>query len=201
MPNSAQAEQWGSFEVELKGSASGNPFDVEVSAEFSHGDERLVVGGFFDGDGTYRIRFMPPSQGTWQFVTSSSCKELSGRTGKFESTAPTPGNHGPVQVHNTYHFRYADGTPYRQIGTTCYAWIHQPEQLQDQTLATLKASPFNKLRMCVFPKNYAFNNVEPPLYPYEGTAPAKWDFTRFNPRFFQHFEKRLVQLRDLGIEA
>jgi hypothetical protein len=36
--------------------------------------------------------------------------------------------------------------------TTCYAWIHQPEELQRQTLETLAASPFNKIRFCVFPK-------------------------------------------------
>src|SRR5262249_5778015 len=30
---------------------------------------------------------------------------------------------------------------------------------------------------------------------------AKWDFTRFNPAFFRHLEKRVGQLRDLGVEA
>jgi len=55
--------------------------------------------------------------------------------------------------------------------------------------------------MCVFPKHYAFNSVEPPIYPFEGTPPNKWDFARFNPKFFQHFEKRVCQLCDLGIEA
>jgi hypothetical protein len=87
------------------------------------------------------------------------------------------------------------------MGTTCYAWTHQGDELEEQTLATLKDSPFNKIRMCVFPKHYAFNSVDPPLYPFEGTPPNKWDFTRFNPGFFQHFEKRVRQLRDLGIEA
>jgi hypothetical protein len=26
---------------------------------------------------------------------------------------PSKGNHGPVRVHNTYHFAYADGTPFK----------------------------------------------------------------------------------------
>ena len=55
--------------------------------------------------------------------------------------------------------------------------------------------------MCVFPKNYAFNSNDPHRYPFEGTPPNKWDFTRFDPAFFRHFEKRIAQLRDLGIEA
>jgi hypothetical protein len=100
-----------------------------------------------------------------------------------------------------FHFAYADGTPYRPIGTTCYAWTHQGEELEEQTLATLASSPFNKVRMCVFPKNYAFNSNEPPRYPYEGTAPDRWDFTRFNPEFFRHLEQRIGQLRQMGIEA
>ena len=106
-----------------------------------------------------------------------------------------------MRVRNTFHFAYADGTPYFPIGTTCYAWTHQGDELEEQTLATLKAGPFNKMRMCVFPKWYAYNKTEPPLYPFAGTPPNRWDFTRFNPEFFRHLEQRVGQLRDLGIEA
>ena len=110
-------------------------------------------------------------------------------------------HHGPVRVHNTFHFAYADGTPYYQLGTTCYAWTHQGDDLQEQTLSALAESPFNKIRMCIFPKRYAYNGSEPTLYPFEGSPPNNWDFTRFNPAFFQIQEKRIRQLRDLGIEA
>lgn len=53
--------------------------------------------------------------------------------------------------------------------------------------------------MCVFPKRYTFNANEPPCYPFEGEG--VWDFTRFNPAYFQHLERRLLDLRELGIEA
>ncbi|HEY7089709.1 MAG TPA: DUF5060 domain-containing protein [Tepidisphaeraceae bacterium] len=207
MASTAAAEvgQWDIFEISLKGPpASGdvNPFvDVELSATFSGSESSFDVPGFYDGEGTYRIRFMPPQQGNWKYQTRSNRKELDGKTGSFTCTKPGSGNHGPVQVHNTFHFRYADGTPYKQIGTTCYAWIHQRDDLQEQTLGALKASPFNKLRMCVFPKNYAYNKNDAPRYPFEGTAPNKWDFTRFNPAFFQQLEKRVAQLREMNIEA
>jgi hypothetical protein len=55
--------------------------------------------------------------------------------------------------------------------------------------------------MCVFPKWYAYNRAEPPRYPFAGKPPAKWDFTRFDPAFFRHLEKRIAGLRDLGVEA
>ena len=198
----ADVEQWGTFEVALKGPADGNPFvDVQLSAAFTQGETKLTAAGFYDGDGTYRVRFMPPTQGEWAYTTASNRAELNAKTGKLTVGKPAPGNRGPVRVRNTYHFAHADGTPHCSVGTTCYAWTHQGETLEEQTLATLKKSPFNKIRMCVFPKWYAFNKTEPALYPFEGKAPNKWDFERFNPAFFRHLEKRIGQLRDLGIEA
>jgi hypothetical protein len=53
----------------------------------------------------------------------------------------------------------------------------------------------------VFPKRYAWNTNEPPLYPFEGTPPHTWDFTRFSPRFFRHLEQRILDLQKLGVEA
>jgi hypothetical protein len=197
----AAVEQWGLWEITLKGPDSGNPFlEVELTAQFAQGDRSVVVPGFYDGDGAYRIRFMPDRQGEWSYRTKSNRAELDGKAGTFTVTRPAVDNHGPVQVRNTYHFAYADGTPFFPFGSTCYGWVHQNERLQEQTLATLKTAPFNKLRMCVFPKWYAYNRVEPGLYPFAG-APGAWEFTRFNPAFFRHLEKRIGQLRDLGIEA
>jgi hypothetical protein len=195
-------EQWGVFEVALNGPTDGNPFtDVKFSARFSQSTNSIEASGFYDGDGIYRVRFMPEQQGDWHYVTESSSPELNGHTGSFTVTQPSPDNHGPVHVAYTYHFAYADGTPYEEIGTTCYAWIHQSESLQEETLQTLATAPFNKLRMCIFPKWYSWNTNEPILYPYEGTPPHTWDFTQFNPQFFQHLEQRILDLQKLGIQA
>jgi hypothetical protein len=178
----AEVEQWGVFELSLRGPATGNPFvETDLTATFTRDDHKVRVSGFYDGDGMYRVRFMPDSPGEWAYVTASNHPDLTGKTGTVTVVKPSPGNHGPVRVRNTYHFAYADGTPYFPIGTTCYAWTHQPVKLEEQTLATLKAGPFNKLRMCVFPKWYAFNRTEPPRYPFAGTPPNQWDFDRFNP--------------------
>jgi pectin methylesterase-like acyl-CoA thioesterase len=195
-------EQWGTAEIELAGPAEGNPFvDVELSATFKQGSRSVQVTGFYDGDGRYKLRFMPDAIGTWEYETRSNRSALSGKTGKVQAIPPKPGNRGPVRVRNTWHFAYADGTPYWQVGTTSYAWTSQPAAMQELTLRTLAASPFNKMRMGVFPKRYEFNKNEPPLYPFEGKAPSQWDFSRFNPAFFRNLEQRVGQLRTLGIEA
>lgn len=213
-------EQWGIFELSLQGSAEGNPFlENELKARFTYNHRTIEVDGFYDGDGVYRMRFMPDTQGIWHFQIRSNQSALNGIEGTFACEAPGKHNHGPVSVANTYHFAYADGTPYKQIGTTCYAWTHQGDELEEQTLATLREAPFNKLRMCVFPKHYAYNENEPEYYPFpclaqgsstwnfeqimQGKIPEGWsfDFKRFDPQFFQHFERRLTDLLQLGIEA
>ncbi len=197
-----ETEQWDIFELTLKGPSSGNPFvDVELSAEFKQGDEIFRPEGFYDGNGVYKIRFMPNTTGKWTYKTESNQKELDGKTGEFVCTPARPDNHGPVRVHNTFQLAYTDGTPHFSVGTTCYAWVHQGNAMEEQTLATLKKAPFNKIRMCVFPKDYVYNKNEPEYYAYEGEPLKDWDFKRFKPAFWHHFEKRVRQLRDMGIEA
>ena len=199
----ATVEKWGVFELPVTGPSDGNPFvDVRFSAVFTNGSETFNVDGFYDGDGVYRVRFMPDATGTWRYETKSNRWELTGKTGSFTVTPATKGNHGPVRVHNTYHFAYADGTPFKEIGTTIYNWLDTPEDWQELTLKTLASSPFNKARMLILPQREKFRKTfAPPRWPFAGTPPRSWDFTRFNPDFFRHYEQRLAQLRDLGIEA
>ena len=169
-------ERWGTYELTLNGPQSGNPFvDVELTAEFRLNDWVFKPHGFYDGDGIYKIRFMPDAVGEWTYTTTSNRAELDGRTGEFTCIESTEGNHGPVRVQNDFYLRYADGTPYHQFGTTCYAWTHQGDAMEEQTLQTLADAPFNKLRMCIFPKDYAYNDNDPVYYPYEGQPLTDWN--------------------------
>ena len=195
-------ERWGRFEIALEGPDTGNPYiDTTLSADFRFAHRSVAVQGFYDGAGMYRIRFMPDETGEWTYTTHSNAPALDGKTGVLTCGKPAPGNHGPVSVRNTYHFAYADGLTYYPIGTTSYAWIHQGDRLERATLETLKTAPFNKMRMCVFPKSYAFNKNEPQFYPFPRDNAGRNDFTRFDPKFFHHLEERVSQLSDLGIEA
>ena len=133
--DTVQKQQWGLLEVELKGPSTGNPFlEAEFGATFEGGGEKNQVAGFYDGDGVYRVRFMPSFVGKYRYVTHCNVAELDGKIGSFTVSKPSENNHGPVRIRNTFHFAYADGSPYRQHGTTCYAWTSQSEELQAQTL-------------------------------------------------------------------
>ncbi len=244
-------EKWGVFEVTVKGRSDGNPiWDYTVEGTFSSedGQEKKTVEGFYDGDGVYRVRFMPSREGSYTYQITGSFREglpeqVSGDSeadcpsgadtwdalsGSFLVTAPTEGNHGPVEVVDKKYLGYADGTPYYSIGTTCYAWVHQTMERQEQTLKTLAESPFNKIRFCFFPKFYVYNTKEPLTYPFvrgegqgqdvklqelakekqvlfPGQQEPEWDYgfdyTRPNVEHYKRMDLRIAQLRELGIEA
>lgn len=218
MTNTAAASLWATYELTLAGPAGGNPFlDVELRAVFRQGERQVRVSGFYDGDGAYKIRFLPDATGRWSFETKSNSPALDGVSGEFEVGPAKAGEHGPVRVADQFHFRYADGMSFKPIGTTAYVWNHQGQALEQRTLATLAEAPFNKIRMCVFPKHYRYNENEPEFYPFPvlekgrsgwdgsfiGADKYGWrfDFERFAPEFFRHLEMRIADLQRLGIEA
>lgn len=193
-------EQWGVFEIALVGPTNGNPFvDVVFSARFKQGTNVVTVPGFYDGEGIFRVRFSPETQGQWRYETKSNRRPLNRQRGEFTVVQPSLANHGPVRVTNTFNFAYADGTPYKQLGTTCYHWVNQTLTVQEQTLATLAKSPFNKVRFCVVNKRYPGKTNET-QYPFEARG-TNFDTARFNTKYFQHFEQRILDLQKLGIEA
>ncbi len=55
--------------------------------------------------------------------------------------------------------------------------------------------------MCIFPKFYTYNTADPEYYAFEGNEKDGFDFTRFNPVFWENLERRIRQLDELGIEA
>ena len=197
-----KTEKWGIFELTLNGPTNGNPFtDVKVTGKFINANDTISVQGFYDGDGIYKIRFMPQKEGDWLYLTTSNVKKLDKKKGSFVCTPARKDNHGPVVVKDTFYFAYADGTPYSSFGTTCYGWVHQGDSLANATIKTLSKGYFNKMRMCIFPKSYDWNHNEPEFYPFDGTPPKNWNFNRLNPAFFRNIEKRIKELDSLGIQA
>lgn len=201
----SKIEKWDFYEISLSGPITGNPFiGVELSAVFENGDRTYEPEGFYDCNGIYKIRFMPDNEGIWTYKTKSNYDALDGKKGQFECIAPAQENHGPVRVRNQYHFAYEDGTPFFPFGTTIYEWPVQSPSSRQQTIKSLKNSPFNKARFLAVPP-WRQEYVEGPstldCFPFEGTSKENWDFSRFNPVYFQRLEQCVLQLRDLGIEA
>lgn len=194
-------QAWDPMELTFQGPRSGNPYlEVRLSAKFQGPSGSVEVPGFYDGEGVYKVRFLPAAPGSYRWSTQSNTPELNGREGSFEVGPARPGRHGPVRAEGV-RLLHADGTPHLSFGTTCYAWPHQEPNMREQTLRTLAASPFNKIRFCVFPKSFRYNENEPPLYPFEGKPMRDWDWNRPNYAFLRHFEECVRKLDELGIQA
>ncbi len=104
-------EKWKIFELALNGPTGGNPFkDVQFSGRFIKDNDTISVPGFYDGEGIFKIRFMPQKEGSWNYVTTSNFKKLDNKKGSFVCTPAHKDNHGPVVVTDTFYFAYADGT-------------------------------------------------------------------------------------------
>lgn len=209
-------EKYRRYELRLDGPSNGNPFkDVNLTATFENNGHKITVDGFYDGNGTYKVRYMPEVTGEYSVITHANIPELDNLRDSFTVIEASKNNHGPVRVSGKTHFAYADGSPYIPIGTTAYAWTVQSEKVQKQTLKTLSENKFNKIRMLVFPKSYKYNEKEPEIYPFEGSpkvlrrgtdwifdaSDTGFDFTRPNPEYFQNLENDIDALDKLGIEA
>lgn len=169
---------------------------ADISAVFESDGNKTVISGFYAGNSRYIIRFLPKTAGTWHVLVSGAVEY----EGTFTVLPARKGSHGIVKASGT-RFVYEDGTPVLFFGTTVYALMHQPEALIDETMETLKSAPFNKIRLCVFPKDYRFNHNEPEHYPFEKDADGNWDPDHPCFAFWDAFENRLGELFDLGIQV
>ena len=141
------------------------------------------------------MRFLPQKAGTYAWKVNGV---VSGE-GNEECTASKK-SHGMVQAEGC-HFRYQDGTKYLPFGTTIYAMVHQKEEVIEETFQSLAKAPFNKVRHCIFPKSYDFNHNDPEYYPFEKDENGKWDVNRPCYVYWNHLEKNIVRLGEMGIES
>lgn len=182
--------------------------EVDLEGIFTHKDESILVRGFYAGEGTYKIRFLPLHAGVYEYEIKGIVREKG-----FLTAEPAEENRHGILQPDGFHVKYSDGTLSTPFGTTIYALPHQPEELIEETFRTLENAPFNKVRLCVFPKHYQYSHNEPPFYPFHcrpGFSPEDaqinatdtiWDVKKPNFAFWDHLEKVLSRLERMGIIA
>ncbi|MBR4359906.1 MAG: DUF5060 domain-containing protein [Clostridia bacterium] len=188
-------KQYETFELHFSGETLQEAWaGIDLTAVFTHDGESKTVKGFYDGEGQYVIRFLPEEPGDYSWKVSGVIRA----EGK-EICGPAEGRHGPVRAADT-HFEYADGSLFIPFGTTVYALASQEDELVEETLETLKSAPFNKVRMCVFPKHYDYNHNEPPFFAFEKRAEGGWDTGRPCIPFWHRLEKILNRIQAMNIQ-
>lgn len=173
----------------------GSYVDINLTADFELDGERTAVKGFYDGGGVYRLRFLPLKAGIYRVTVSGivSCSF------EIECLPAEEGDNGVARA-DGFHFKYDSGRWFYPFGTTVYALAHQPQELVEQTLCSIESSPFNKVRFCVFPKDYAYSKNEPELFAFEKTD-GRWDTSKPDFRFWHRFETIIERLGRHGVQC
>jgi hypothetical protein len=203
-----------SFEAPVQ----GNPFDVEVTGEFSGpGGSTLKVPGFYDGGGVWKIRFSPTVVGAWRLRTVSAVAALNGKTETGINCTPNrnPNVHGAVRIdpRNPRHFVYEDGTRYFFMGYEAdWLWaigMDDPKrEVMHRLIGQMATYGFNQVLVNVYAhdtrwspgRQNQWDYGPPAMYAWEGTNENP-DHSRFNVRFFQLYDGMMEALHAKGIVA
>ena len=205
--------QYEMMELAFEGQAPvGSQSVVDVTATFTIEGKGKTVKGFYDGNNTYKVRFLPEEAGEYTYKVTG----LVSGEGSFIAEPADDKHHGVVRADGT-HLRHEDGTYIFTAGTTVYALAHQDEETTEQTFAEFEKGYFNKVRMSLFPKHYEYNKNEPEHLAFfrDETAedieftdnlqmPRKvkpFDANRPDFAFWADFEKKLERLFAMDIQV
>lgn len=206
--NNTTIKQWQKKELVFESrQLYDNPlYDVDFfGAEFiSPSGEKLIVRGFWDGEKTWKIRFMPDQTGKWKYKTICSDPandQLNGTEGAFKCVR----NHnkadiyrrGPIKhVTGTYHLSYSDDKPFLYIG--CTAWnggLLSTVEEWEKYLSNRKATGYSVIQLITTQWRGGPDNAE------NVTAFSGVDRIEVNPSFFKRLDDRIDRINDYGLVA
>jgi hypothetical protein len=211
-------QQYHSHDFSFRATAAGNPFDAALTGDFTGPDgARLLVPGFHDGDGVWKIRFAPTRLGEWSMKTVSTLAALDAKTESGITCVENrhPNIHGPLRVDaaHPHHFVYQDGARYFLLGYEAdWLWgvdMKDPERkTMRRLIGQMAARGFNHVMVNLYAhdtgwspeKKHQWDWGPPEMYPWEGTN-EKPDHSRLNPNFFRLYDGMMEALRDKGIVA
>lgn len=146
------------------------------------------------GDDQYRLRFLATKIGKWEISYAFEEIDI-----KEQLIVEDNESRGIIRVEEK-HFYDQLGQVFIPYGTTAYAWIHQSEDIVNQTFESLKESPFNKIRMCIFPKSMPYNNNDPQYYPFK-QVDKKFNYQEIDYNFWDMLDNKIIKLNEIGVEA
>lgn len=197
-------------DVEIQGKClTANPFYARLDGHFTGpSGQRLIIPGFYGGNGIWKIRFSPLEPGTWDYkIHSVDIPEADGKTGSLscrdENSCP-----GRLVLNRKYpgHFSFEDGTPHFMNAYECdWLWALDlgTEKLTKtkELVGQIKKRKFNTVIMnlyahdCLWTPDYDKDYVytPPALYLWEGSNEEP-DHSRMNSAFFDHFDRLMEYL-------
>lgn len=145
-----EVQQWRTVDIMVHTNKEyTSPFeDVDVFGTFTGPDGKVIkLLGFWDGDGTWILRFAPTAVGTWSYTITSTDSDNTDFSGNGTvSCVPYTGTldmyrHGFLKVSDDRDYlEHADGTPFFWLGDT--HWTFVTEERFDESNCPLYDSQF-----------------------------------------------------------
>lgn len=214
----ADVPQWTPMDFSFKAaSPSENPFMVSISASVKGPDGiEFTLPGFYDGDGTWKIRVAPTATGAWSLLTKSDLRVLDGQQVSFTCVAnKNPLVHGVLRVDQAHphHFVFSDGARYFLQGYE-YDWLWALDMDKsevptvEKSLDLLAQQGFNYVILNSYAHDTAWRKGKSSdddfgpslLYAWEGSN-DKPDHSRMNLAYWQHYDRVMTALAERGIQA
>ncbi len=216
--NAVDVPQWTPYDLSFKADPGQlNPFTIEVSATATAPDgTKFSLPGFYDGDGTWKIRIAPTALGAWSIVTTSKTSELDGQKAQFTCIKNVnPHVHGVLRVdqQHPHHFIFDDGTRFFMQGYE-YDWLWALDMDKprvptiDKSLDILAQHGFNYVIVNSYAHDTAWrkgkssdDDYGPSLmYAWEGSNEEP-DHSRMNLDYWRHYDQMMTALADRGMQA
>lgn len=196
---------------------AANPFMVPFSATITAPDGKtFTLPGFFDGDGTWKIRVSPNAEGRWSLITKSNVKELDGKTAEFNCVKNSnPNVHGVLRVDKSHphHFIFEDGTRFFMQGYE-YDWLWALDMdipgvpTVEATLDLIARHGFNYVILNSYAHDTAWRKGKTGpddfgpslLYAWEGSNDRP-NHSRMNVAYWQHYDRVMTALAQRGMQA
>ncbi|MDD4453399.1 MAG: DUF5060 domain-containing protein, partial [Proteiniphilum sp.] len=161
---------------------------------FSPSGERFVSRGFWDGENTWKVRFMPNQTGKWRFTTicsddsNLSLNQIEGSFQCIRNRSTHDIYQGGALLHpeGSYHLEHNDGTPFLYIG--CTAWnggLYSTPEEWDLYLSNRKKHGYSVIQLVTTQWRGALHNAE------NETAFTGTECIMVNPSFFKRMDERI----------
>jgi hypothetical protein len=230
VPSGGTTPRFGVVDIQLRSgttfsaeSGSENPFNVSLSADVrSPSGRRLVVFGFFDGDGeggavgdVFKLRLYLDEEGTWTWTSRSDLPALHGLQGTVDCGGEMEGpfRSGPMVVapENGRRFAFQESEAVYLIAKFLDVDAPAPlefshtffsEALTDADRAAMltrhRAMGVNRMNIYIANRGDYGGNL--PTTPWTGSSDSN-DKSRFALDRWHAYERWLLELRDAGIVA
>ncbi|MBF0432025.1 MAG: DUF5060 domain-containing protein [Fibrobacteria bacterium] len=188
------------YKVTLKNSSyTGNPFELEVDGTFTHtaSGKKIMLPGYYDGNDTWEIGFMPTEIGEWTYTTSSVDPELNGKLGSLNCVASgLPGMLAADPAHPKK-WKFSDG-PYVVPIALRQEFFSEPGTIEDFTKGVdfIAANNIQMFETRLI-EEYGIWDGGRYDYVFEGN----WTNHKFDLEIWDRMEKRMEVLTERGVGA